>query len=229
MKPRLLLLLVSLWLLGERVAFAQTPDPAMPFAIRLLVLDAQGEPVSEMGLEVLIFQYGPSVEAWYAGACETDSAGGCVITAVLPPSIAPDWYEGVVYVETLGRQMIGWRGPETLLTIQLAADGRVPTESPFLHPPYETQPTSPTDVPLGMGFPTETPRPTETLAPPAPFTPEATHPVASPPAPLTPPVTPPPEPPAETWQWGWLSGLMILGGGLLVWIIRAWRKQDGKK
>jgi hypothetical protein len=212
---------------GGRGVEAQTLTPDTFFAVRLLVLDANGDPVANLGLELILIQYGDAVQLFWAGACVTDTSGSCVITANLPPSIAPDWYEGVVYVQDLGRQVVGWRGAEALLTLQLAADGRVPTEEPDLHPPYDTQPNSPTEVPLGTRLPTETPR----VASATPLG-EATHPLATPTASPTPTahVTPTPLSPGQAQapeSFVLRVGLgLLLGGLLLATIITLLRKKS---
>lgn len=156
-------LLMGAWLGLAIPARAQTPE-AVPFAVRFLIIDANGQALPALGLEFLVFEYGASTELWAAGSCVTDGQGMCLITATLPPSLAPDWYEGVVYVSTLGRQRVGWQGQEALLTVQLAPDGNLPTEEAFLHPPYDTQSDSPTDTPLNWLPPsTETPLPPTAL------------------------------------------------------------------
>lgn len=222
----LLLLGLGLWRgAGPRVQAQTPPSDAAPFAVRLLILEATGEALPGLGLELLLFQYGANTEIWWAGSCVTEADGTCLITATLPPSRAPAWYEGVVYVSTLGRQRVGWQGQEALLTVQLAPDGNVPTEEAFLHPPYDTQPASATDVPLGwLPTPTDTPLPTLTptasleASPPSPppLTPTVARPLLTP--------TPPPGAASGTPWLAWLlggSGLLILLLGWLLWRLYA--------
>ncbi len=211
---------------GVREGKAQTLTPDM-FAVRLLILDATGDPVADLGLELILIQYGDAVQLFWAGSCVTDTSGSCVITTHLPPSIAPDWYEGVVYVQDLGRQVVGWRGAEALLTLQLDAEGHMPTEEPDLHPPYDTQPTSPTDVPLGTRLPTET----VNLASATPVG-EATQLLATPTASPTPtahvtstPRAPDQPPTQDLGGFALVVGVGLLGGFGLAGIILFLRKK----
>lgn len=207
-------LLMGAWLGLATPAHAQTPE-AVPFAVRFLIIDANGQALSDLGLEFLVFQYGASTELWAAGSCVTDAQGMCLITATLPPSLAPDWYEGVVYVSTLGRQRVGWQGQEALLTVQLAPDGNLPTEEAFLHPPYDTQADSPTDTPLHwLPTPTDTPLPPPASETASPAPSDTSRPTLT----LTVlPVLPPGPVQAGGSLWLWLLGGLFLVGGLWFW------------
>ena len=204
------------WFGAGHPAQMQTPAPS-PLAVQFLILEATGQTMPGLGLELLVFEYGASTELWWAGSCVTDAQGTCLITATLPPSVAPDWYEGVVYVETLGRQRVAWQGTEALLTIQLAPDGNLPTEEPFLHPPYETQPDSPTDTPLNW-FPTATDTPLSPIPPATASLAPSSTPLPTLTLTALPFLDPASPERASGGLWRWLlGGLLLLLGGLFVW------------
>ena len=211
-------LLGLLWYLP---VFAQTAVPQVSVTVR--VLDADGQPVTEIRVELVIFQYAASVEPFPAGGCETDETGSCVIWTDLPPSSGADWYEGVVYVSDLGRQLVGWQGDETLIVILLTPDGIVATAEPHLHGPYTDEQYAPTEgSPVSSqtitqtATPTGTPFPTDTVAPT--FTPT-----------LIPTPTQPylPDGGESTFPIGWVIVSLLFVGGLLWWVLTRRSKRHG--
>jgi len=220
-----------LLLFGFQPVSAQTSTPQV--SVTISVLDANGQPVTGIRVELVIFQYDTSVEPFPAGGCETDEAGSCVILTNLPPS-SGDWYEGVVYVSDLGRQLVGWQGTETLIVIQLAEDGRLPTEEPHLEGPYTGQENTPTESIPGIvptetpGFPVEIlatrtniPTKTDTPHPTTPITPTLTSTLV-----VTPTLFPSPAQRESAIVVWIIGGFLLVGVGLWLFLRRR-KKQHG--
>ncbi len=218
LRVKLVCLVSLLIFVGIQPVFAQTATPQVGSVI-VSVLDADGQPVPGIRVELVLFQYATGVEPFPAGGCVTDATGTCVIWTDLPPSSGADWYEGVVYVSDLGRQLVGWQGDETLIVIQLDPDGMIATEEPHLHGPYTGEQYAPTE-----GSPASSQTVTQTASPiviPS-FT-ATTTPT------LTPTLIPSPSPdvPESTFPIGWVIVGVLVFGGALWWVLTRRIKRHG--
>ena len=210
---------ILLLLIGSQPVSAQTSAPQV--SVTVSVLDADGQPVTGMRLELVIFQYAMSVEPLPAGGCETDETGSCVIWTDLSPSSGADWYEGVIYVSGLGRQLVGWQGNETFIVIQLTAEGILLTEEPHLHGPYTGEQYAPTD-----GSPTSSPTMTGTVTPTPSETTSPTE-TAIPTQTPTPTHLSSPDFAESAFPVAWMMVCVVVGVGMLWWGLAQRTKRHG--
>ncbi len=150
---------------GTRPVQAQT-DPS-PITFSVTILDADGEPATPLLVQLVLFEYGESLELVFTDGCVTDESGSCAIEIANPPHTA-GWIEGRVAIDSVGEMYLGWarRETEKHITIQLLPGYVMATLEPLLHPSYEGQPESGTDAPLDVEPhpPTVTPNPTVSSA-----------------------------------------------------------------
>lgn len=160
-------LVLSLILVGQLVnpisigAIAPTQTTATEVIIHLL--DTNNQPLVGMMVNLVLNNYGASIEEVPLGSCVTDASGSCSITVNDPPRLRSGQIESFIDLGTYGRQLIGWKGECFEITLLLYPNGKLATPPMPLDQPYEGQTDQPTDVPLSTS--TSAPAATVTTVP----------------------------------------------------------------
>jgi hypothetical protein len=220
----LIMSLVMLFIPTHR-AQAATPTPTQTTTAKVIIrlLDANNQPLVGVTVNLILNLYGSSIEEVPFGSCITDETGSCSITVTDPPRLRSGKIEGFIDLGSYGRQLIGWKGEQFEITLQLYLDGKLATVSAPLDAPYEGQTEQPTDAPLSTSTPIITYVLTSTSSP-IPLTDTSIQPTATVAASATPTLTPqptvtqtsipptplPPSHPSQRSGWAWIGlGLML--------------------
>ena len=181
-----ILIVVVLRLPGYSVR-AATPTPGYTEHVDVIfhLLDANGQPLVGVTVNLVLNRYADTIEEVPYGSCMTDSSGSCSITIHDPPRLRSGQIEGFIDLGEKGRQLIGWKGERLEVILQLYPDGKLATAPAPLDAPYEGQTQQPTDAPWSTSTLTPktsaAPIPTATASPmpEPPVSPAATVPVRS--------------------------------------------------
>ena len=174
--------------------------------VTVQIVDAGGQPVAGAGVMLVLYRFGETLEAVPSGACQTDAAGQCRMSVTDPPRRASGWIEGEVIARAYGQQKFGWAGGPVTVTLQLTADGILPTVPAPLGGPYDDATPPPETTPAGQ---TPSVMVVSSLPPATPTTPAS---VAA---------------PASAWdRLAWGLGLTALVGGFVA-VAYLW--QEGQR